>query len=117
MEQQNIQGVIRKNNNASYNPPKTTQSQTQWERDGKVTFSWGSSLPARANKSVDFPDEGGPSNNVILPPQKLKQDYSINNNFIILVNVRMQSMSLNIYIMEYNYSARKNGLQVSNARD
>jgi len=48
-------------------------------RDGKVTFSWGSSLLARANKSVDFPDEGGPNNNVILQPQKLKQQYSINN--------------------------------------
>lgn len=31
-----------------------------------LTFSLGSSLPARASKSVDFPDAGGPNNNVIL---------------------------------------------------
>lgn len=36
------------------------------------TFRLGRSLPARANKRVVFPHEGGPNRRVILPHQQMK---------------------------------------------
>ena len=37
-----------------------------------LTFNFGSSFPAKANRSVVFPELGGPKSNVILKRTKLK---------------------------------------------
>jgi len=37
-----------------------------------ITFSFGSSFPAKANRSVVFPELGGPKSNVILKNKKRK---------------------------------------------